>query len=267
VVPLSWSQDHVGPIARTVRDAALLLQTLAGPDPRDPACSAAPVPDYLADLENGVGGMRFAVPRDYFFDRIDPEVDAAVRAAARTLADLGATVEEVPMPQAGPASVAGAAILFVEAAAYHEHWLRTRPQDYDPAVRERLLVGSALLATDYVKAQRARSVVVEETQRLFDRFDALLTPTVPIGAPRQEQGVIRWPDGTEDNVRGVTLRLTRPYNLLGFPALSIPCGFTGEGLPIGLQIAGRPFAEARVLRVARAYEAATAWGERRPAIS
>ncbi|HWP28714.1 MAG TPA: amidase [Chloroflexota bacterium] len=267
VVPLSWSQDHVGPMTRTVRDAALVLQAIAGHDPRDPASSPAPVPDYLAPLEAGVTGLRLALPRDFFFDHVDPAVEAAVRAAAGVLERQGATLEEVPFPQAAPAATAGATILFTEAAAYHEPWLRTRPQDYGPLVLARLRVGATLLATDYVKAQRARSRLVAQALALFERFDALLTPTVPIAAPRQDESVVRWPDGTEEDIRGATLRYTRPFNLLGFPALSVPCGFTPDGLPIGLQIVGRPFAEATVLRVARAYEAATTWSERRPALA
>ncbi len=267
VVPLSWSQDHVGPIARTVRDAALLLQAIAGHDPRDPASSRAPVPDYLGALGAGVAGLRFALPRDFFFDRTDPPVAAAVRAAARTLEGLGANVEEVPLPHAGLTVAAGATILFAEATAYHERWLRTRPQDYGPLVRARLRVGAAILATDYLKAQRARGVLIAETERLFDQVDALLTPTTAIAAPRHDEHTIRWPDGDDEDVRGATLRFTRPFNLLGFPAISIPCGFTSDGLPIGLQIVGRPFAEATVLRVARAYEAATAWTASRPPAS
>src|SRR5581483_8386839 len=163
VVPLSWSQDHVGPMTRTVRDAALLLQALAGPDPRDPASSDAPVSDYLGGIEAGVAGLRVGLPRDFFFERVDAATEAAVRGAARTLEGLGSRVEEVPMPQAAPAFAAGAAILFAEATAYHERWLRTRPADYDPAVRARLEVGATLLATDYLKAQRARRLLVEQT--------------------------------------------------------------------------------------------------------
>jgi aspartyl-tRNA(Asn)/glutamyl-tRNA(Gln) amidotransferase subunit A len=267
VVPLSWSQDHVGPLTRTVRDAALLLQALAGHDPRDPASSDAPVPDYLANVEEGVAGLRVGLPRDFFFERVDPETEAAVRAAARTLAGLGARVDEVPLPQAAPAFAAGAAILFAEATAYHERWLRTRPGDYDPAVLARLRVGATLLATDYLKAQRARRVLVEQTVRLFDQVDVLLTPTAAVPAPRRDELLIRWPDGTEEDVRGATLRFTRVFNLLGLPAISVPCGMTASGLPLGLQIVGRPFAEAMVLRVARAYELAQPWAERRPPLS
>ncbi|HZR98407.1 MAG TPA: amidase [Chloroflexota bacterium] len=267
VVPLSWSQDHVGPMTRTVRDAALLLQALAGPDPRDPASSDAPVSDYLGGIEAGVAGLRVGLPRDFFFERVDAATEAAVRGAARTLEGLGARVEEVPMPQAAPAFAAGAAILFAEATAYHERWLRTRPADYDPAVRARLEVGATLLATDYLKAQRARRLLVEQAVRLFDHVDVLLTPTSAVPAPRRDEHLIRWPDGTEEDVRGATLRFTRVFNLLGLPAVSVPCGETPGGLPLGLQIVGRPFAEAMVLRVARAHELAQPWEARRPPLS
>jgi aspartyl-tRNA(Asn)/glutamyl-tRNA(Gln) amidotransferase subunit A len=128
-------------------------------------------------------------------------------------------------------------------------------------------VGATILGTDDLKAQRARGLLVEETLRLFDELDALLTPTAPIAAPRQDENLVRWPDGTEEDVRGATLRFTRPFNLLGFPALSVPCGFTEAGLPIGLQVVARPFAEPTVLRVGHAYEAATRWGARRPPVT
>jgi aspartyl-tRNA(Asn)/glutamyl-tRNA(Gln) amidotransferase subunit A len=264
VVPLSWSQDHVGPMARSVRDAALLLQVIAGEDARDPSCSSAPVPGYTNRLDEGISGFRLAIPRDFFFERVDGTIDAAVRAAARVLTDQGASLDEVPFPEAAHAATAGAAILFAEASAYHEDWLRTRPEQYGEPVRARLRVGSLLLATDYLKAQRARGVLVQRATALFDRVDALLMPAVPLAAPGQDQTIIRWPDGTEEDIRGATLRLTRPFNLLGLPAVSVPCGFTTEGLPIGLQIVARPFAETTVLRVARAYEAATSWHTRRP---
>jgi aspartyl-tRNA(Asn)/glutamyl-tRNA(Gln) amidotransferase subunit A len=267
VVPLSWSQDHVGPMTRTVRDAALLLQALAGHDPRDPASSAAPVPDYLAGIDDGVRSLRIGLPRDFFFERVDAASEAAVRGAARTFEGLGARVDAVPLPQAAPAFAAGAAILFAEATAYHERWLRTRPGDYDPAVRARLEVGATLLATDYLKAQRARRLLVEQTLRLFDQVDVLLTPTAAVPAPRRDEHLIRWPDGTEEDVRGATLRFTRVFNLLGLPAISVPCGATDSGLPLGLQIVGAPFAEATVLRVARAYEQTQPWAERQPPLS
>jgi aspartyl-tRNA(Asn)/glutamyl-tRNA(Gln) amidotransferase subunit A len=267
VVPLSWSQDHVGPMTRTVRDAALLLQALAGHDPRDPASSDAPVPDYLERIEQGVAGLRVGLPREFFFERVDPATEAAVRGAARALEGLGARVEEVPLPQAAPAFAAGAAILFAEATAYHERWLRTRPQDYDPAVLARLRVGSALLATDYLKAQRARRVLVEQVVRTFDAVDVLLTPTAAVPAPRRDENVIRWPDGSDEDVRGATLRFTRVFNLLGLPAVSVPCGMTASGLPLGAQLVGPPFAEATVLRAARAYEQAEPWEGRRPPLS
>jgi aspartyl-tRNA(Asn)/glutamyl-tRNA(Gln) amidotransferase subunit A len=173
----------------------------------------------------------------------------------------------VPLPQAAPAFAAGAAILFAEATAYHERWLRTRPQDYDPAVLARLRVGTTLLATDYLKAQRARRLLVEQVVRAFDSVDVLLTPTAAVPAPRRDESVIRWPDGTDEDVRGATLRFTRVFNLLGLPAVSVPCSMTDGGLPLGVQIVGAPFAEAMVLRVARAYEQAQPWEGRRPPLS
>jgi aspartyl-tRNA(Asn)/glutamyl-tRNA(Gln) amidotransferase subunit A len=265
-IPLSWAQDTVGPMTRTVRDAALLLQVLAGPDDRDPACSAVPVPDYTAAVDAGVRGLRLGVPTEFFWERLDPEVERAVRAAIDVLAGLGARVEPLAFPHWPATAAAGATILAAEAATYHADWLRTRPEDYGPAVRARLRVGATLLALDYLQAQQARAVLVREARALFARCDALLTPAVPLPAPRLDADQITWPDGTREDIRGATLRFTRPFNLLGFPALSVPCGFTAGGLPVGLQVVGRPFDEPTVLRVAAAYEAATDWTARRPSL-
>ena len=217
VVPLSWSQDHVGPMARTVRDAAVIAAGARGPRP------ARSHEQRRADrgLSRGHRGRRDGTAR---------------RAAARLLLRAGGCGHRGGRPCGGPgarrarrpsgrgalpasrgAFAAGAAILFAEATAFHERWLRTRPEDDDPAVRARLEVGATLLATDYLKAQRARRLLVEQTVRLFDEIDVLLTPTAAVPAPRRDEQLIRWPDNTEEDVRGATLRFTRVFNLLGLP--------------------------------------------------
>jgi aspartyl-tRNA(Asn)/glutamyl-tRNA(Gln) amidotransferase subunit A len=248
-------------------DAALLLQAIAGHDPRDPASSQRPVPDYSAQIQAGPRGLRLGWPRDFFFERVQPEVVAAVEEATQVLVRAGAQLEEVPFGEAAYAVASGMAILFAEASAYHEEWLRTRPHDYGAPVRGRLRVGSTVLATDYIKAQQARTLLIQRVEAIFDRVDALIMPTVPVVAPGQDTAQVRWPDGTVEDMRGATLRLTRPFNLLGFPALSLPCGFSVEGLPIGLQLVARPFDEATVLRLAYAYERETEWHRRRPPLA
>jgi aspartyl-tRNA(Asn)/glutamyl-tRNA(Gln) amidotransferase subunit A len=256
VIPLAWSLDHVGPMTRTVTDAALLLQVLAGRDPADPSTPAVPVPDYCRALQGGVRGLRLGVPKDLFFERLDPEVRAAVAAAARSLEGLGAVVEEIPLPtihHAGPASFA---IIASEAMAYHEPYLRTRAGEYGEDVRARLTTGQFVLAHQYLKAQRARQVIRAEVDAVLTRVDALLFPTTPIPAPRLDEREVTV-DGVTQDARWWLIRCTRPINVTGHPALSVPCGLTAAGLPIGLQLVGRAFDEATLLRIGHAFESAS----------
>ena len=263
VIPLAWSLDHVGPMTRTVADAALLLQVLAGRDPADPSTSAMPVPDYRRALQGGVRGLRLGVPKDLFYERLDPEVRAAVAAAARSLEGLGAVVEEISLPtiqHAGPASFA---IIASEAMAYHEPYLRTRAGEYGEDVRARLTTGQFVLAHQYLKAQRARQVIRADVDAVLTRVDALLLPTTPIPAPRLDDREITV-DGVTQDARWWLIRCTRPINVTGHPALSVPCGLTAAGLPIGLQVVGRAFDEATLLRVGHAFEAVSPVRDRWP---
>ncbi len=254
VIPLAWSLDHVGPMTRTVMDAALLLQVLAGRDPADPSTVAIPVPDYRSAMQGEVRGLRLGVPKDLFFERLDPEVRAAVLAAARSLEGLGAIVEEIPLPKIHHAGPASFAIIASEAMAYHEPYLRTRSAEYGDDVRARLATGQFVLAHQYLKAQRARQVIRAEMDAALMRVDALLTPTTPIPAPRLEEREITV-DGVTQDSRWWLIRCTRPINVTGHPALSVPCGVTASGLPIGLQLVGRFFDEATLLRIGHAFEA------------
>jgi aspartyl-tRNA(Asn)/glutamyl-tRNA(Gln) amidotransferase subunit A len=263
VVPLAWSLDHVGPMTRTVTDAALLLQALAGHDPADPSTAAVPVPDYRRRLDGDPRTLRVGLVRELFFERLDPEVRAAVEAAARALADLGVQVEEVRLPRIHHAGPATFAIIAAESMAYHEPYLKTRASEYGADVRARLLTGQFVLATQYLKAQRARQVLRAEVDTVLARVDALLLPTTPIPAPRLDEREVAV-DGVTDDVRGWLTRCTRPINLTGHPALSVPCGLTTGGLPIGLQLVGRQFDEATVLRLGCAYEAVSPFRDRRP---
>ncbi len=258
VLPLSWSLDHAGPMARTVRDVALMLTVIAGPDPADPAAASVPVSDFTAGLEDGVRGLRIGLPRAYFFEQLEDDVAQAVEAAVAALRAAGAEVREVMVPHLEVAAAAFAPIISAEAAAYHQRWLRERPQDYGEDVRQRLFQGLLYPAVDYVNAQRARRWVLDGFLQVLKEVDVLLTPTVPVTAPPIPGPAVATPNPLT--------RCTFPVNLTGLPALSLPCGFDRQGLPVGLQIIGRPFDEATVLRVGHAYQRLTDWHTRRPPI-
>ena len=263
VLGLSWSMDHVGPLARTVEDAALALGGMAGYDRRDPASGNQPAPDFAQGINDGVRGLRVGVVRDYFFRNLDPDVAAAVETAAGVRAKAGAAVTEVALPLAAHSSVINLPVQLSEAATYHQALLRKHWDLYSPMVRSRLLPGFAVTATMYLNGQRARALLTQQARDLLTQVDVLLTPTEPVGAPRIGDDVVNI-DGRAEGVVNALTRLTRPFNLTGLPAISVPCGFTSEGLPIGLQLAGRPWDEATVLRAARAFEQATDWHTRRP---
>jgi len=250
-LPLSWSQDHVGPLTRTVADAALLMQALAGFDPRDPTSVDRPVPDFGADLDKGVRDTRIGVVRGFFFDDCDPEIVGAVDVAIRVLEDQGARIDELELADMDAAYAAGVITIAVEGAAYHAADLRARPELFSDELRAAFQLGSFYQATDYVQAQRLRRHLIDQVGREMAGFDAVVMPTAPIP-----------PTPIAANPPGHAMlrpRNTMPFNALGLPAISVPCGFTTAGLPIGLQIAGHAFAEAMVLRIARAYEHATDW--------
>jgi aspartyl-tRNA(Asn)/glutamyl-tRNA(Gln) amidotransferase subunit A len=261
VVTLSWSQDHCGPLTRTVEDAALMLQAIAGHDPQDPTSSKAPVPDYCQALGEGIAGLRVGVPRHYFFAR-SPDVDSEVldisERALEVLQGLGARLEEVSIPSLAYARSANMIIMLSEAYAYHERNLRTRPHEYGLLQRRFFRIGGLLGGADYVQAQRCRQVVKREFAEVLRRVDVLATPTMPRTAPAFEGY-----DPVGHN-RGPSY--TAPFNVTGLPAISVPAGFARNGLPVGLQVAGKPFDEATVLRVAHAYEQQTRWFTRRPPI-
>ena len=263
VYPLSWSLDTVGPMTRTVHDAALLLNAIAGYDARDPSSSDRPGDDFTTALEQGVKGLRVGIPREYFFDAINPEVREAVLQAAQVLEGLGASVEEVSIPVLQHSLAISGTILLTEAAEVHLDHLRHRAEDLGADVRTRLQAGAMTPATDYLKAQRARTVFNREMATAFERLDVLLAPTEPIVAPKIGERAVLVGD-REQTVLSLLPRLTRPFNICGLPAVSVPCGFDSSGLPIGMQLAGRAFDEATVLRVAYAYEQATDWHTRRP---
>ena len=257
VVTLSWTLDHTGPMARTVEDSALMLQVLAGHDPADPASSREPVEDYTAALGQGVRGLRVGVPRDYFFHDVKPEVADAIETAMGTLRRLGAEVRDVRIPSiwAAPAFMV---IMLSEAFAYHARDLRERPDLYGEVLREKLMAGGLFTADEYVQAQRLRARLREDMHQALAEVDVLATPTTPGTAP-SFQAVF------DPNFPFARSNMA-PFNMSGLPALALPCGFAPNGLPISLQLAGRPFDEATVLRAGHAYERATEWHLRRPPV-
>jgi aspartyl-tRNA(Asn)/glutamyl-tRNA(Gln) amidotransferase subunit A len=263
-MPLSWSLDHVGPMARTVRDATLMLEIVAGADPHDATASRRPVGAWLATLERPPVGVRVAVPENYYFDGVTPEVRAAVEAAATVLGGLGARVEVRPVPDPAILNDVANILARSESAAIHARVARDRPHELGAAVRSRLEVGFHISAHDYLQAGRLRARLAREfVAEVFGETDVLLAPTIPEAPP----ALAAVSAGSVDEVvrrMGRFSRLTRPFNALGLPVVALPCGVTADGRPLGLQIVGRPFDEGTVLRVAHAYEAATAWHTRRP---
>ena len=258
-LPLSWSMDHVGPMTRTVTDAALMLQALAGYDARDASSVRRPIPDYAAGLRDELKGFRVGVARDYFFADCDPEVVAAVEAAFHVLHDLGAEVRDLVLPDMPAARAAGTVILFTEAAAYHAAALRQRPQAFSEEVRALLEMGQFYTGVQYVQAQRLRRRLTTETLQALRSVDVIVMPTSPLPATP----ITPDPPGHA----ALRPRNTLPFDLISLPAISVPCGFTGSGLPVGLQIVGKAFDEARVLQVAYAYEQATPWHQQRPPLA
>ncbi|ASO21224.1 aspartyl-tRNA(Asn)/glutamyl-tRNA(Gln) amidotransferase subunit A [Actinoalloteichus hoggarensis] len=254
VTPLAWSMDHVGPITRTVADAAAMLDAVAGHDPRDPASLAVAAENRRRLSGHELTGLRVGVPRDFFFDHVDVEVEHAVRAAVATLAELGATLVEVAIPMGEYLRAVHSGLLFTEAAAYHRHLLRTRAEHYGDDVRTVLEAGELLSATDHLRAQRARRLLRQRWASLFESVDVLAAPTVPVTAVETGRSELRWADGTRESVTDAYVRLAAPANLTGGPALSVPVGFDAAGLPIGMQLIGRPLDEATLVQVGGAYE-------------
>ena len=265
LTPLSWSMDHPGPMVRTVEDAALTLNAIAGHDPKDVASAAVPAVDYTTGLTEDVRGLRIGVPREYFEAPLDPQVEQAVRDALGLLEDMGAVVIQVSFPMFKDSQAISSAILMAEASAYHRNLLAKDGDKLYPPVRLRLEAGLFISAADYLRAQQARTVFDRQARQLLEEVDLLAGPTEPVTAPPLLATKVQAGEYTVGTTPALT-QYTRPYNITGSPAISIPCGFSSAGLPIGLQLAGRPFDEVTVLRAAHAYEKATDWHKRRPPI-
>jgi aspartyl-tRNA(Asn)/glutamyl-tRNA(Gln) amidotransferase subunit A len=257
LLPLSWSLDHAGPMARGVEDCAIMLQVLAGYDAADASAADEPVPDYRASLREGVRGLRIGVPDSFFFDGLDPDVESGVRKAIGVLEGLGAGVDSISLPFIADLPGAVTTIMLPEALAYHQKWMAERPDDYSESVRYRLELGATFTALEYVQAQRFREMAVSAwREQVFSNFDIIAAPTTMVPAPRVDQSDL--------SVTLALIKLCNPINLIGAPAMSVPCGFTQAGLPFGLQLIGRWWREEDVFRAAHAYEQATDWHTRAP---
>jgi aspartyl-tRNA(Asn)/glutamyl-tRNA(Gln) amidotransferase subunit A len=256
VMPLADSLDHAGPITRTVRDAALMLQVIAGHDPHDSTSSTEPVPDYAQALTGDLKGVRIGIIAELLTGLSD-EVALSFNAAMRQLRILGAEVDEVAIANIEMCSTIATTITFAEAAEYHEQWMRTRAYDYGQDVRRMLEAGMLTPAIYYVRAQRSRAAILAETLKALDKFSVLVAPTAAIPAPRIDVGGRALSaSGEPVDMVAAVLRFTAPFNVTGQPALALPTGLSPDGLPLSMQIIGRPFDEATVFKVADAYERA-----------
>jgi aspartyl-tRNA(Asn)/glutamyl-tRNA(Gln) amidotransferase subunit A len=254
VIPLSWSLDHVGPICKTVEDAALMLSAIAGYDAADPASANVPIPDYARAITIRPAKLRIGLPRTPFFEGLDPEVEKAVASAIDVIRKISLSVEDVKLPTAvNPAQVWDAEIY-----AYHAKWIKETPQLYQPQTRAAILRSGEEKPEVYAQAHWTMLQQRREIIKTFDNVDLLVTPTMPGLAP------LIVPTSPPDNrIRGAAAN-TSPFDVFGLPTISVPCGFSSSGLPIGLQTSGAPFAESTVLALAHAYEQATEWHKRRP---
>jgi aspartyl-tRNA(Asn)/glutamyl-tRNA(Gln) amidotransferase subunit A len=264
IVPLNWSLDHSGPMARTAEDCAILLNCIAGLDDRDPTSADVPVPDYSASLASPVPGrnwlsnVRIGVPRNFFFDAdvLDSQITEAIEVAKESLSELGADLVEIDFPE--PLEFAASGAFFAEALAYHEARFQEQPELYGEAIRNRLTTNASISGVDYVRNRYQQLELQTEVRRLFRDVDLFLTPTSVIPAPTI--------DSVDVSASSPTLlgRNTSPFNILGIPTISVPCGLTSDGLPIGLQLSGRWWEEGLVLRAAHAYQQVTDWHKRFP---
>ncbi len=252
VLPLGFSLDHVGPLTRSVRDAAIVLNAIAGRDPHDPSCSRRPVVDYVPDEGVSLRGLRIGFPENFFFERLDPDVESAVRGAVARAESLGAQVRPVRLPDVAALNAVARVILLAEAAAVAAPHLSDRSL-FGPDVLALLDQGRLIAAPDYVNAQRLRRMMRRKFDQVWSQVDCLFAPATPNVAPRIGDTLVRL-GGVEEDVRLATTRLVRSINALGYPALSIPCGLSSSGLPIGLQIIGPVFEEALLLRTGAALE-------------
>ena len=265
-MPLSQSLDTVGPLARTAEDCAVLLGLMAGADPADPTALAVAVPDYAAATAQSIKGLSIGVPSAFYVDDLDAEVGGILDATIAALKREGANIIQVDLPDQRQLSSASQLVLAVEAAAFHKRWLIERPQDYSPQVLMRLRNGLAISGVTYLEALRWRGQALAAHQAATAKVDAVIAPVSPVPAPTIAESDVGGSPGADAVLQRLT-RFTRPINYLGLPSLSIPSGFTRKGLPVGLQLIGRSFDEATILRIGAAFQRATDFHERVPQLS
>jgi aspartyl-tRNA(Asn)/glutamyl-tRNA(Gln) amidotransferase subunit A len=257
IIPLSWSLDQAGPMARTVSDVALFLQGMAGPDPKDPSTIVQPAGNFSLTLTNGLQGMRIALPISSYFAGADSEVVLAVQTAVKQLEKLGVSIQEVDLSPTGYGAAASWTLAYTEAFAFHRSCFARHWGDYTPAFRHKVTSTAMLTAEECITAHRIRQVITDEYRKVLGQVDAIITPTVshpafPIGGLSPLSDMVNF---------------LRPVSLTGLPALSLPCGFTQAGLPIGMQLIGRLWDEGTILQIARAYEKSTDWHKCRAPLS
>jgi len=264
-MPLSHSLDTVGPLTRTVKDNALMMQVISGRDEKDPTTSHLPVPDYMEGIDGGVKGLRVAVPENYFYDEIDSDVERLVRESLNVLEDQGAILVPVKLPKSIADTNALCGLMTVtEGVALHQNWLKGRPEDYGEQTRNRFSAGFLIPAVRYLEALNGRARILDDfVKSVFEKADVMHTPVISIPLPTTK---------TTSNPEGDSFfaminligHCTRPVNYLGLPGLNVPCGFTGPQLPVSFQLIGRPFDEKTLFRAAQAYESATDWTSQEP---
>jgi aspartyl-tRNA(Asn)/glutamyl-tRNA(Gln) amidotransferase subunit A len=266
IIPLAWSMDTAGPMTRTVEDCALMFGTIAGHDPRDAATATVPTTDYSGDLALGVRGLRIGVIPGYFFHHLQPPVHDAVRGALDVLESLGASTLDVEVSDIHGNISAQLTVEACEPSTYHQRWLRQRPQDYGEDVRTLLEIGELHLATHYIQAQRYRNLLRSQFLDAFKSVDVFLCPTLPFTATKVGEMSVIIEDGVEEDMLSAIMQFTGVPSLTGLPSLAVPCGFDGDGLPVGMQLIGRPFDEARLFRIGAAFQAATDFHTKSPVI-
>jgi aspartyl-tRNA(Asn)/glutamyl-tRNA(Gln) amidotransferase subunit A len=257
IIPLSWNLDHAGPLTRTVKDAAIILQVIAKYDPQDPASINILSGDYLGHLLDGIKGRKIVFAVGEYVEDCDPEVLQALQETRHVFEELGATIHEMDMSFLREAALANGLMTTADGAAYHRERLAEHPDWFGADVRQRLEMGAAYTSSEYSLARRKQAEVRRRCELLFESHHLLLLPTTPIPAP-----VFEGRDAVEEAKR--LTRFTAPFNLTGLPAISLPCGFTKQGLPIGMQLVTKHWADARILTAAHAYEQATEWHKRVP---
>ena len=266
IIPLAWSMDTAGPMTRTVEDCALMFGVMAGHDPKDPTTAARPGADYSAGLSGGVRGLRIGVVPGYFFHHVQAPVRDAVQAALATFESLGAQIVEIEIENIHGNISAQLTIESAEPSTYHQRWLRERPQDYGDDVRALLEVGELLLATHYLQAQRYRTLLRNEFVNAFRKVDAFVCPTLPFTATKLGATTVVIENGVEEDMLSAIMQFTGIASLTGLPALNVPCGFDADGMPIGMQLIGRPFDEAMLFRMGNAFQMASGFHLRAPSL-